>query len=292
MWLARSQPEPVATTPSLATDQRRRFVIVTGVVVLYIAAGQFLGLGPTAYVLLGLPVTVAFQLVVARRPMSALWLRDELPMRIDRTLVVLGTLLAAPPVAAGIIALTRGNPLIMLSDLAIALGAYPAIYALRALTPRSLRVLVWTTVVAGVIGIGMFLALAIATSGASLLQNLDGRLGVFSFAMLLYLPSMFVVEEVLFRGALDAYLQPDGDGRALHSAIFLSALWGLWHVPVISLTPGLASLPLLAAVAVLVVFHVATGVPLTIGWRRSGNLAVPGFAHTVIDSVRNALLAF
>jgi membrane protease YdiL (CAAX protease family) len=47
----------------------------------------------------------------------------------------------------------------------------------------------------------------------------------------------------------------------------------------------------LEAAAILVVFHVATGVPLTIGWRRSGNLAVPGIAHALIDAVRNALLA-
>jgi membrane protease YdiL (CAAX protease family) len=290
--VGRPPPELVATSPTVGTGKRRRFAIVTVVVLLYIAAGQVLGLGPTAYVLLGLPVTVAFQVVVARRSIRALWLRKAPPLRIDRTLIVFGTLLAAPPLAAGIVALTNGHVLVALSDLAIALGAYPAIYAMRALAPRAFPVLLWTTAVAGVIGIGVFLALATATVGPSLLDDLAGRLGVFSFAMLVYLPSMFIVEEVLFRGALDAYLQPDGDTRALRSAIFLSALWGLWHVPVISVTPGLASLPILAAAAILVVYHVATGLPLTVGWRRSGNLAIPGVAHTVIDAVRNALFAF
>jgi len=288
----RPPPEPVTTSLTVDTERRRPFAIVTVVVVVYIAAGQVLGLGPTAYVLLGLPVTIAFQVVVARRSIRALWLREAPLLRIDRTLIVFGTLLAAPSLAAGIVALTNGHVLVGLSDLAIALGAYPAIYAIRALAPRALPALLWTTAVAGGIGIGVFLALARATGGPSLLDNLVGRLGVFSFAMLVYLPSMFIVEEVLFRGALDAYLQPDGDGRALRSAVFLSALWGLWHLPVISVTPGLASVPILAAVAILVLYHVATGVPLTVGWRRSGNLAIPGLAHALIDAVRNALFAF
>jgi membrane protease YdiL (CAAX protease family) len=264
---------------------------VTAVVLLYIAAGELLALGPTAYVLLGLPITAAFQVFVARRPIRALWLRDAPAMRFDPTLIVLGAILAAVSVVTVIVGIANGNLLTILSGLAVTLGAFPAIYALRALTVRSLGALVWTTVVAGVIGIAVFLALAIATSGTSLLDNLDLRLGVLSFSVLQYLPSMFVVEEVFFRGALDSYLQRVTDGRAYASAIFLSALWGLWHIPLIGITPGLASLPLIAAVAILIVFHVSTGVPLTVGWRRSGNLAVPGIAHTLIDSVRNALLA-
>jgi membrane protease YdiL (CAAX protease family) len=266
-------------------------VIVAAVVVLYIAVGLLFALGPTAYVLLGIPLTVAFQRFVARRPIRALWLRDAPPLRIDRKLVVLGAFLAAASVVPAIDAIARGNIWTILSVAAIVFGAFPTVYAVRALTPRLYPALAWTTAVAGSIGIAVFVLLAIATYGATLLEDVGARLYVFVFSVIQYLPSMFVVEEVLFRGGLDSYLHRAGDGRPRTSAIFVSALWGLWHIPLISITPGLASLPLLEAAAILVVFHVATGVPLTIGWRRSGNLAVPGIAHTLIDGVRNALLA-
>jgi membrane protease YdiL (CAAX protease family) len=271
--------------------QRWRFVIVAVVVVLYIAVGLLFALGPTAYVLLGIPITVAFQRFVARRPIRALWLRDAPPLRIDRKLVLVGALLAATSAVPAIDGIARGNIWTILSVTAIVFGAFPTVYATRALTPRSFPALAWTTAVAGSIGIAVFVFLAIATYGATLLEDVGGRLYVFVFSVIQYLPSMFVVEEVLFRSGLDSYLHCAGDGRARTSAIFVSALWGLWHIPLISITPGLASLPLLEAAAILVVFHVATGVPLTIGWRRSGNLAVPGIAHTLIDAARNALLA-
>jgi membrane protease YdiL (CAAX protease family) len=266
-------------------------VIVAVVVLLYIAVGLLFALGPTAYVLLGIPITAAFQRFVARRPIRALWLRDAPPLRVDRKLVVLGALLAATSVVPAIDGMARGNVWTILSVAAVVFGAFPTVYAMRALTLRSYPALVWTTAVAGAIGIAVFLVLGIATNRATLLEDVGGRLYVFVFSVIQYLPSMFVVEEVLFRGGLDSYLHRAGDGRPRTSAIFVSALWGLWHVPLISVTPGLASLPLLEAAAILLVFHIATGVPLTIGWRRSGNLAVPGIAHTLIDGVRNALLA-
>jgi membrane protease YdiL (CAAX protease family) len=39
------------------------------------------------------------------------------------------------------------------------------------------------------------------------------------------------------------------------------------------------------------VIHVIIGVPLSLYWRRSGNLAVPTTAHAFIDAVRNMLLS-
>jgi membrane protease YdiL (CAAX protease family) len=289
--LRRAPPEPAASPSLGALAQRWRFVIVAVIVVVYIAVGLLFALGPAAYVLLGIPITVLFQRLVARRPIRALWLRDAPPLRIARKFVILGLLLAATSVLPAIDGIARGNVWTILSAAAIVFGVYPMVYAMRALTSRSYPVLVWTSAVAGTIGIVVFLGLGIATSGATLLDDVGARVYVFVFSLIQYLPSMFVVEEVLFRGCLDSYLHQAGDGRPGTSAIFLSALWGFWHVPLISITPGLASLPLLEAAAILVVFHVATGVPLTIGWRRSGNLAVPGIAHTLIDAVRNAILA-
>ena len=42
----------------------------------------------------------------------------------------------------------------------------------------------------------------------------------------------FVLEEVAFRGALDAHVHHEGEGRGWQSALFVSALWGLWHLPI------------------------------------------------------------
>jgi membrane protease YdiL (CAAX protease family) len=66
---------------------------------------------------------------------------------------------------------------------------------------------------------------------------------------------------------------------AVHSALFVSVLWGLWHHPIV---PG-------ATVSQLLVLQVAMGPFLSLFWRRSGNLLAPGFAHAPSDSVRNAL---
>jgi membrane protease YdiL (CAAX protease family) len=40
----------------------------------------------------------------------------------------------------------------------------------------------------------------------------------------------------------------------------------------------------------LVFVHTIIGIPLSIYWRKSGNLAVPAFTHAFIDAVRNALI--
>ena len=63
---------------------------------------------------------------------------------------------------------------------------------------------------------------------------------------LLYFTVTFVLEEVAFRGALDSHIyQPPTDGQrrggsAWLSAIFVSALWGIWHLPLLP-TGGVAA---------------------------------------------------
>src|SRR5205814_1740534 len=54
---------------------------------------------------------------------------------------------------------------------------------------------------------------------------------VFGFSLLQYVPVVFVIEEVFFRGALDSYVHRVGEGTGWGSAVFVSALWGLWHLP-------------------------------------------------------------
>jgi membrane protease YdiL (CAAX protease family) len=93
------------------------------------------------------------------------------------------------------------------------------------------------------------------------------------------------MEEVFFRGVLDTYLRQGEEGIGWLSAIFLSALWGLWHLPIVHPLQ-----PLALIITVLLIFQIAIGVPLSIWWRRSGNLTVPGTTHALLDTIRNVLI--
>jgi membrane protease YdiL (CAAX protease family) len=109
---------------------------------------------------------------------------------------------------------------------------------------------------------------------------------------LLYFVVSFVLEEVAFRGALDSHIyQPRSNGQRSGSpwlsAIFVSALWGLWHLPALPISSAPA---FVAAIPTLIIVHFLVGVPLSFCWRASGTLVLPATAHALIDSYRNSLL--
>jgi membrane protease YdiL (CAAX protease family) len=54
--------------------------------------------------------------------------------------------------------------------------------------------------------------------------------------------------------------------------------------------PVSKSLPFSLQLGELVVVHVLLGVPLSLAWRRTRNLAGPPLAHAVNDAVRNAFM--
>jgi membrane protease YdiL (CAAX protease family) len=153
---------------------------------------------------------------------------------------------------------------------------------------RDARALLRCLLVAGVIGVVLVSAPVLVARAVGAMPaataKLPARLGIGARDFLSFVPVVFILEEVAFRGLLDAWVHPNRHERGIGSAIFVSALWGLWHLPVVRRfpSPGTA--------AVLVVVHVAIGVPLTVFWRRSGNLAVPGVVHAFIDGVRDAVL--
>jgi membrane protease YdiL (CAAX protease family) len=109
---------------------------------------------------------------------------------------------------------------------------------------------------------------------------------------LLYFAVTFMLEEVAFRGALDSHIyQPPTDGErrggsAWLSAIFVSVLWGIWHLP--ALPTGTAA-AFAAAIPALIMIHALVGVPLSFCWRASGTLVLPAAAHALIDSYRNCV---
>jgi len=88
---------------------------------------------------------------------------------------------------------------------------------------------------------------------------------------------------VTFRGALDSHVHHPGEPHEILSAVCVSALRGLWHYPIAP------SGTLLATIGQLLLLHVPVGVFLSVYWRRSGNLLVPGSTHAFMDAVRNAI---
>src|SRR4029078_12553925 len=60
----------------MAMDRRiARAVVATLVIGGYMALGIAFRLGAEAYLLLGIPITIGFQVLVVRRPLRSLWLR-------------------------------------------------------------------------------------------------------------------------------------------------------------------------------------------------------------------------
>src|SRR5207237_8420680 len=107
--------------------------------------------------------------------------------------------------------------------------------------------------IAGPIGIGWVL-LSVAAQRSAGVQPAHASIlvGLRSFAV--YFPICFVLEEVTFRGVLDTHVAQRDPGR-WRSALFVSALWGAWHLPIVHVAQvahvgaaRVAALPALPAV--------------------------------------------
>lgn len=270
--------EAVAAPPSAkGRGVLRRWAEGIAFVAVWVALGWALDLGTDAYLLLGVPLTIGFQRLVRGEPIRAMWVRDAPPM--GRLWIVPAAMFAVLPTVSLGAAILYRRWIIGGWMLAAVIGSAGAGYALVHLRRSALRPFVLCQLTAGVIGIGLALA---ARSAAQVDLSPLPMTGLHDFV--LYFPVGFALEEVSFRGALDAHLHRPGQRFGLVSALLGSVLWGLWHLP---------TLPADARgvdVAIgLVVVHSLIGVPLAIYWRRSGNLAVPAFTHAMIDAVRNAL---
>jgi membrane protease YdiL (CAAX protease family) len=185
-----------------------------------------------------------------------------------------------------------------------AAGAVPLAYSLARFSRAAVRPLLLCLATAGVLGtltmVGAALAHHQLVPAGPVPAGLHSPwlVGLRSFA--LYLPVCFILEEVFFRGGLDSYLARPGDRVPWVSAAFISALWGLWHLPeVVARLPSThAAVPdpvvvfviLLGSFTVLPLVHCLTGIPFSLSWRRSGLLFVPAVVHALIDAIRNGLI--
>jgi membrane protease YdiL (CAAX protease family) len=280
----------------------RRWVEVLAFIGVWMAAGLLLDMSVYAYLVFGIPLTAGFQLFVRKRPIKDLWVRggSGLSLRsVSLKLAILAILLAITPFVNLVITVVRGQGLdIILYSLATIVGAGAAAYALGQFRRETWRYLGLCLATAGLLGVLIFAVPHILAgwSDASTATALPtgGRLGpaalVWIEQLLLLIPVMFMMEEVAFRGAIDSHVRHPGERHdvgstvyGIGSAIVVSVLWGLWHYPIIPHTS------VIQVVATLLLLQVAVGPFLSLFWRRSGNLMVPGFAHATADSVRNAL---
>jgi membrane protease YdiL (CAAX protease family) len=270
---------------AIALDGRlARATLATAVIGGYIALGFAFRLGAEAYLLLGIPITIGFQILVVRRPLRSLWLLQAPPMTFTPRSIGAAVVLTIAPAIVALGGVRDGDLALVGWGLAAMVGAVGAVYALRAMDRDAVRSTIRTTLITGAVLVGIMVAYRLATGGFN--GNLAAALTTSVISLLTYLPVVFVMEEVLFRGLIDTYLHGSTPGPDRASALYGSALWGLWHLPVAFLALGALTIPY------LVVVHTTMGYFMVVAWRRTGNLAAPGIAHAVIDALRNTVAVF
>lgn len=255
-----------------------------------IAIGEVFRPSIFAYLLLTIPATALFQVVVGRRRIEDLWVRGGPRLGRRTVSLVLGVALSIVP----LVTLLRGNSGVgeILYLLAAIVGAFAASYAIRQGDRGTLRRFGLCMATAGVIGLLLFSANAIETSLEHWLRGAAGQpSGLVSPKPLFFLqqwlvlfPVCLMMEEVTFRGAVDSHVHRPGERHGVLSAIFVSLLWALWHLPTLP-----DSIPLGERVVAVLPLQLAVGPFLSLWWRRSGNLAVTSATHGFIDAFRNAI---
>jgi membrane protease YdiL (CAAX protease family) len=258
-----------------------RYVITILFTALYIALGFVLKLEAVSYLLLGIPLSLGFQMLVARKPFHQLWLRDSGKFHLNKAGWIITFCFMAFP-AYKIIEPGIHNQLTLMNLFyytAAMAGAVGAGYCYGNFSKRTTRDFLLCFGIIAVVRISLYFFPFVSGKQEF---NPDYMRGIKS--LLTYIPVAFIVEEVVFRGMLDTYIQPSKKTNDLWSALFISCLWGLWHLPLSmhGKTPyWVAALPLMTISL--------WGIVLSVFWRRTGNLAVPGFSHAFADAVRDCL---
>jgi membrane protease YdiL (CAAX protease family) len=201
-------------------------------------------------------------------------------------------LFAIPPLISLIIQEQPSSQVIW--TLVVIAGSVPASYVVKERGPETLRYIVLCLATAGLVG-ALLLTLNdlidlvedLARAKVDFLPAGESDALAFGKSFLVLWPGYYMIEEVLFRGVIDSHVHHEGERKWLLSAIFVSLLWGTWHLPVIlELSPG-ASVG--SVIASMLILQCAVGPFLSYWWRRSGNLLVPAVTHDFLDSLRNAI---
>jgi hypothetical protein len=280
---------PVSPRPALGASSRPlRFLAVTIAVAVYMTLGFLLHTDIYQYLLLGIPLLLLFQLGVHRQPLRTMWVRSGPPLRLDFWFFGLWILFSLVPIYALLATIQQSNLAYTAYCLAAIIGAFGLTYAVRAMRPAN----VWQLGICILICCLIYSLVLLLNFRNWHVHTLLTSLIIGAENLLLLTPVHFIMEEVFFRGVLDTYLHSGEKGTGWLSATYLSALWGLWHLPILT---GIHQLilhwnQLLIAIVGLLILQIALGIPLSIWWRRSGNLTVPGTTHALVDTLRNVLI--
>jgi hypothetical protein len=209
-----------------------------GFVVVWVAIGLIFKLGDSLnrqcfYLLLGIPITIVFQLFVRRRPLRELWVRNG-PKLEARTLFAPAVIiLLVVPVYLLVRDVDEGAGFV-LYDLALLIGAVGVGYAVKQFVDATWRDLAQCLLTAGLIGtLGALGVYANVTTAHPFASPFDApALRDFFVSLGTYVPAVFVLEEVWFRGALDSHIHHPGEQHGILSAALVSLLWSWWHLPI------------------------------------------------------------
>ena len=264
----------------------RRFVEVTGFWLVYIGLGEALGLGSSrgeieTYLLLGFPLVILFQVLVVRRDVRELWVRGASRILFRRVTIALAVAIAIYPFIMLFKAIADSEPasVVIAAAIVATVGAGAAAYAFGLFRRETARYLFLCVL----LGTGYGVLTTLIFDGEKTLTNPlvvhpDDGLPILLTSFLQYVPTVFVFEEVVFRGALDSHLQHPGERHGGWTAAYISVLWCLWHAPLFGWDEFVN----------LLIAMFPMGVVFSIYWRKSGNLGVSGTAHALNDSIRNA----
>ncbi len=266
-------------------SQPLRILIASATVGFWMALGWVLRLDANSYLLVGVPLLLVFQIFIARRPVTELWLKYQPVFRLSWWGVLVAALFMIYPVLAFMQSWPRAGLPIRLWEMAAILGAIPLAFTLTNATRMTWVCLLRCFLTAGILGCSLMVLTSIAMHHGFKPPKNAWLIAVGSF--LLYLPICFVIEEVFFRGGMDSFIQRENDKYGWLTAIFLSSLWGWWHLPIVHTKDQIQFIGLAIFFPLM---HCLTGIPFSFYWRKSGSLLVPAMVHAFIDSVRNAVM--
>jgi membrane protease YdiL (CAAX protease family) len=262
----------------------RRLAEITIFIAIWIAIGEVVfdaEQHQETYLLIGIPLVAIFQLGVRRKRIPEMWVRGAPSVVRRRLTVTIAVAVAVYPAVSLVQAIADADSLaLVLYSVAAVVGAGAAGYAFGHFTRATWRYLVYCVAPIAAFAVVQQEALKIAehfSHPTVTNPDQDVLIGLTSF--LLYMGALFMIEEVVFRGCLDSHVHHPGEHHGVLSALYVSILWTVWHVPVYgidALAAGTTMIPI--------------GILLSIFWRKSGNLGVSGTAHAVNDAIRNAYL--
>jgi membrane protease YdiL (CAAX protease family) len=265
----------------MPTSISSRYILTSLFIVIYIGLGFLFRLEAISYLLLGIPLTIIFQLFIARQPLHKLWLREGKKFYLNKLGWTITLCFVAFPIYM-VIQLAIQDKLTVLNlgyYSAVILGAFGAGYCYSNFTKKTARDFLLCFGITAVLRMFFYFLPFLIDKDQF---NPDYFRAVKS--LLTYIPVAFVVEEIVFRGMLDTYIHQSKKVNGLWSAFFISCLWGLWHLP-LSIN-GKNPIWFIVLTSMIISLW---GILLSIFWRRTGNLAVPGFPHAVADAIRDSL---